>query len=60
MNPDTTLVFTNLSLGHFCITSLWRHAQMYLEKTTSDMYDDLYEFVDALCIFIIVNFERLK
>ena len=31
MKPDTTLVLTNLSLGHFCITSLCRQAQMYLE-----------------------------
>ena len=30
MKPDTTLVFTYLSLGHFCMTSLCRLAQIYL------------------------------
>ena len=30
MKPDTTLVFTYLSLGHFCMTSRWRLAQIYL------------------------------
>ena len=30
MKPDTTLVFTYLSLGHFCMTSRCRLAQIYL------------------------------
>ena len=30
MKPDTTLVLTYLSLGHFCMTSRWRLAQIYL------------------------------
>merc|ERR1719317_778539 len=33
MNPDTTLVLTSLSLGHLCMTSLCRQAQIYLATT---------------------------
>ena len=32
MKPDTTLVFTYLSLGHFCMTSRCRLAQIYLGR----------------------------
>merc|ERR1719419_1973756 len=30
IKPETTLVLTNLSLGHFCITSRCRQEQIYL------------------------------
>ena len=37
MKPDTTLVFTYLSLGHFCMTSRWRLAQIYLGVRGEDI-----------------------
>ena len=36
MKPDTTLVFTYLSLGHFCVTSRCRLAQIYLGMRDDD------------------------
>ena len=36
MKPDTTLVFTYLSLGHFCMTSRCRLAQIYLGTGDDD------------------------
>ena len=37
MKPDTTLVLTYLSLGHFCITSRCRLAQIYLGGRADDI-----------------------